>query len=122
MKYFDYHNFVLMICNFHVSFCTCAHIGLSVPTNVRATVLTPYSIKVNWDQTSDATGYLISYNSTANNGSVSVNGRNTTSYALTNLEQNIKYTITVQATSTSKDKMSAKSNIESVTTSADGKK
>ena len=84
-------------------------------------MLTPYSVEVNWDQTSDATGYLISYNSTASNGSELVKGGSTTTHTLTNLEQKTQYTITVEATG-SDDRMSAKSDEKFLTTFADGKK
>ena len=98
-----------------------ANVDLSVPTNITATVLTPYSVKVNWNQTSDATGYCISYNSTASSSNVTVNDGNATSHTFNNLEQNTQYTITVQATG-SDNRMSAKSNDVPVKTSADGKK
>ena len=84
-------------------------------------MLTPYSVKVTWNQLSDVTGYLISYTNTANNSSVTVNVGSTTSYILTNLVQNTQYIITVEAT-TSGNRMSVKSNEVSVTTYADGKR
>ena len=84
-------------------------------------MLTPYSVKVTWNQLSDVTGYLISYTNTANNSSVTVNVGSTTSYTLNNLEQNTQYIITVQAT-TSGNRMSVKGNEVSVTTYADGKR
>ena len=93
------------------------HVGFPAPTNVRATALTPYSAEVKWDQSSGATGYLISYTTTAN---VTVSDGSTTSYTLTDLKQNTQYTITVLATS-GDNRMSAKSNEVTVTTYADGK-
>ena len=95
------------------------------PTNVRATLLTPRSVEVTWDQSSssDVTGYLISYTTTAlytSGGNVTVNGGSTTSGTLTNLEENTLYTITVQAT-TSDSRMSGNGNEVSVTTYTDGK-
>ena len=103
-------------------------VGLSSPTNVGATVLTPRSVKVTWTPSSspDVTGYIISYTTTAEyidissrSGSVMVSGNSATSITLSNLEENTLYTIGVQAT-TNDGRMS--SNIEvSVTTYTDGK-
>ena len=95
------------------------------PTNVRATVLTPRSVVVTWVQSSSpiVTGYLISYTTSVpytSGGNVTVNGHDTTSHILTNLEENTLYTITVQAT-TDDNRMSAYSNEVSVTTYTDGK-
>ena len=94
------------------------------PNNVRATALTPHAVKVMWVQSlSDATGYLISYTTIASytsGGNVTVNGHDTTSYTLTNLEENTLYTITIQAT-TDDNRMSVYSNEVSVTTYTDGK-
>ena len=95
--------------------------GLSAPTNVSAKVLTPQSVEVKWDQSYDVTGYLISYTTTASSSSVTVNGGSTTSFTLTNLEQNTQYIITVQANSND-NRMSVKSNEVSVTTYVDGKR
>ena len=97
------------------------YIDLSAPTNVSAKVLTPYSVEVNWNQISDITGYLISYNSTASSycSSVTVNDSSTTTHILTKLEQNTQYIITVQATSD--NRISANSDKVSVTTYVDGK-
>ena len=97
------------------------YIDLPVPTNVRAIVLTPYIVEVNWDQLSDVSGYLICFNSNASNGRLLVNDGSATSVTLTNLEQNTQYTITVQANS-SDNRMSVKSNDVSVATYADGKR
>ena len=93
------------------------------PTNVRATVLTPRSVEVTWtvSSSSDVTGYLISYTTTAeytSGGSVTVNGRSTTSHTLSNLEEGTFYTITVQANSNNGN---ANSDPVSVTTYTDGK-
>ena len=95
------------------------------PTNVRAVVLTSRSIHITWDpsSSSDVTGYLISYTTTASytsGGSVTVNGGSITSGTLTNLEEDTLYTITVQAT-TSDNRLSANSNEVSVRTYTDGK-
>ena len=99
--------------------------GISVPANVRATVVTSQSIQITWEQSSssDVTGYLISYTTTASyisGGSVTVDDGSTTSGTLTNLEEGTLYTITVQAT-TSDNRMSANSNEVSVRTYTDGK-
>ena len=71
------------------------------------------SVKVTWNQFSDATGYIISYSTTTashiSDGNVTVKGGSTTSHILTNLENNTPYTITVQAT-TSDSRKSALSN------------
>ena len=95
------------------------------PTNARARVVTPHKIEVTWipSSSSDVTGYIISYTTTASytsGGSVPVNGGSTTSGTLTNLEEDTLYTITVQAT-TSDNRMSANSNEVSVRTYTDGK-
>ena len=76
---------------------------LEPPNIIQATVLTPRSIQVTWESSlsSDVIGYLISYTTTASyvsGGSVMVNGVDNTTYNLTNLEEDISYTITVQAT------------------------
>ena len=97
----------------------------SLPTNVRATVATSRSIQITWEPSpsSDVTGYLISYTTTASytsGGSVMVDGGSTTSGTLTNLEEDTLFTITVQAT-TSDNRMSANSNEVSVRTYTDGK-
>ena len=94
------------------------------PTNVRATVLTPCSVEVTWtvSSSSDVTGYLILYTTTAeytSGGSVMVSGGSTTSHTLSNLEENTPYTITVQAT-TDDNRMSVNSDPASVTTYTDG--
>ena len=95
------------------------------PTNVKATVITSRSVEITWSHSSssDTTGYLISYTTTASytsGGSVTVNGGSTTSGTLTNLEEDTLYTITVQAT-TSDNRMSTNSNEVSVRTYTDGK-
>ena len=99
--------------------------GISVPTDVRATIVTHHSIQITWESSSSSnfTGYLISYTTTASytsGGSVTVDGGSTTSGTLTNLEEDTPYTITVQAT-TSDNRMSANSNEVSVRTYTDGK-
>ena len=70
-------------------------------------MLTARSVEVTWDAfpvSSNVTGYIISYTTTASyasNGSMPVNDVNATSHTLTNLEEGTTYTITVQATSNS---------------------
>ena len=96
------------------------------PTNVKAMVITSRSVEITWSHSSssDITGYLISYTTTASytsGGSVTVNGGSTTSGTLTNLEEDTFYTITVQATTTSDNRMSTNSNEMSVRTYTDGK-
>ena len=93
-------------------------------TNVRAEVLTAHSIEVKWNKsTYTAADYLISYKNTTNyrSSSVTVNDGSTTTHTLINLEQNTKYIITVQAT-TSDNRLSEKSNEVSKTTLANGKR
>ena len=92
------------------------------PTNVRATVLTPRSVKVTWTVSSspDVTGYIISYTTTASytsGGSERVK-QCTTRITLSNLQENTLYTITVQAIS---NMGNVNSNAVSVTTYTDGK-
>ena len=78
------------------------------PTNVIATVLTPRSVRVTWNpyhlSLTNVTSYIIHYItavSYTDSGNMTVDGINTTSYTLTNLEENIPYTVTVQAVSSS---------------------
>jgi len=99
------------------------YVAADPPDNIKATVTTPRNVEVTWDQSSSsaATGYLISYTTTASytsGRSVMVTGRSTTSSALTNLEENTLYTITIQATNG--DVMSGNSNEVSVTTLTNG--
>ena len=74
-------------------------IGLPAPTNVIATVLTPNSVEVTWDQLSNVTGYFItcttadSYDGDKN---VIVHGGDTTNHTFTDLVENIPYNIIVQ--------------------------
>ena len=96
---------------------------LQAPTNIRATVLTHRSVEVTWtiSSSSDVTGYIISYTTTASytsGDSVRVNGRTTTRGILNSLEEATTYTITVQATSNNGN---ANGNAVSVTTYTDGK-
>ena len=109
---------------FYTYFCLLTVPG-PPPTNVRVTVLTSCSVVVIWkpSSSSNVTGYLISYTTTASyasGGSVTVNGGSTTSGTLTILEEDTLYTIIVQAT-TSDNRMSANSNEVSVRTYTDCK-
>ena len=81
---------------------TYIYVGLPAPTNVKATVLTPYSVEVTWDQSPDhdVTGYLISCTTTASyagDKSVTVNVGDTTSHTITDLVENTPYDIIVQS-------------------------
>ena len=90
------------------------YVDLPAPTNVRATVLSHCSVEVTWDELSDATEYIISYSTTASNindGNVTVKGGNTTCHTLTNLEGNIPYIITVQATASDSRKSALSSKV-----------
>ena len=76
-------------------------VGLPAPNNIRATAISHSSVKVTWDQLSDATEYTISYSTTASHisgGSVTIKDGSITSHTLRNLEGNTPYIITVQAT------------------------
>jgi len=95
------------------------------PPNVRVTVATPRSIEVTWDpslQLAVATGYLISYTTTApytSGGIVTVNDSNATNGTLTNLEENTSYNISVQAVVSNELRVS--SSEVSIMTWTDGK-
>ena len=69
------------------------------PTDVKATVLTPNSVKVTWDQSSGATGYSISYAATATKDTRMTKTRSCSmSQILTDLKDDTEYTINVQGT------------------------
>ena len=98
-------------------------VGILPPTNLKATVLTFNSVEVTWDQSPDATGYLISCTSPAlytGDKNVIVRGGDTTSHTLTNLVENTPYDITVQGI-TRDGKRSFCSNMVSVKTSTAGR-
>ena len=81
-------------------------------------MLSHCSVKVTWDQLSDATEYTISYSTTVshiNDGSVIVKGGSSTSCTIKYLEGNTLYNITAQAT-TSDSRKSAISSEVSVRT------
>ena len=101
------------------------YVDILSPTNLIATVLTSRSIFISWElsSSSNVTGYLISYTTTAlytSSGNVTVDGGSTTSHALTNLEEDTLYTISVQSID-SYNRMSANSNEVSLRTYSDGK-
>ena len=116
------------MCNYYIHvqiLCNSFTYSVEPPTNVRATMLTPRSVEVTWtiSSSSDVTGYLISYATTASyasGGSMMVSGNSATRGTLINLEENTLYTITVQAT-TNDVRISANSTAMSVTTYTDGK-
>ena len=97
------------------------------PTNVAATALTSRSVEVTWEPpapVSNVTSYVIFYMTAATyaintGGDVQVNGYNTTSGILTNLEESTLYTITVQARTNTRS--SGVSDETTVTTYTDGK-
>ena len=74
------------------------YVDLPAPTNVRATVLTPNSVEVTWDQSLEVTGYFISCISTASyaGGKNAVVNGGTTSHILTDMVENTPYVITVR--------------------------
>ena len=102
------------------------YVDISVPTEVKATVTVSDRVEVTWQKSlsSDVTGYLISYTTTASYVDSSNRSRSitvtTTSGTLTNLEEDTPYTITVQAI-TSDNRMSANGNEVSIRTYTDGK-
>ena len=78
------------------------YVGVFTPTNVRSTMVTSRSIQITWEpsSSSDVTGYLISYSTTAlytSGGSVTVDGGSTRNHNLTNLEEDTLYNISVKA-------------------------
>ena len=81
--------------------CFYHYVDVHPPPSVNATVLTPHTIKVTWNQStfSDVFGYFISYITLATyaiNGSEIVNGGSTTNVTLDNLEEDTAYIITIQ--------------------------
>ena len=90
---------------------------------MNAKVLTPNSVEVTWDQSSDVTGYFISCTSTASYAGVKnvmVNRGDATSHTFTNLVENTPYDITVQGI-TRDGRKSDHSDIESIITQKAGK-
>ena len=99
------------------------HVDLPAPTNVKATVLTPNSVEVTWDQPFGVTGYLISCTSLvsyAGNKNVMVNGGDKTSHTFTDLVENTPYNITLQSL-TRNGRESEHSNLVSIKTATAGK-
>ena len=99
------------------------------PTNVMATVLSPRSVRITWNPShplTNVTSYIIHYItnvSYTDSGNMTVDGINTTSGTLTDLEENTPYTITVQAVSSRGGMilLSGNSNEVSLITYTDGK-
>ena len=89
-------------------------------------MLTPRSVRVTWNPSSllsNVTAYLITYTTKASytsDGNTTVNGTDTASVILTDLEEYTLYSITVQAISVN-GTISSKSNEVSVTTYTDGR-
>ena len=106
-----------------VTYIPLMYVGLPAPTNVKAKVLTPNSVKVTWNQLPEIAGYLISCTSPASyagNKNVIVCGGDTTSHELTKLEGNTPYEISVQGL-TSDGRKSDPSTGESIITQKAGK-
>ena len=91
-------------------------------------MLTPHSVEVMWTVSSspDATGYIISYTSTAEyidisnrNISIVINDNSATSHTFVNLEEGTLYDIGVRATAN--DGRMSGNIVVSVTTYTDGK-
>ena len=77
------------------------YLGLPAPANVKVTALAHNRVEVTWDQSSGATGYAISYATTATDGDhkrVIMKRQGSMSHILTDLEDDTDYTITVQGT------------------------
>ena len=74
--------------------------GASPPTNVMAVQEGLTSIRVSWTQSSDATGYIISYTGGGSSDSVDVDDGSTEERVLSNLVNGGIYTISIMATST----------------------
>ena len=77
----------------------CVSLGSSPFSGLTAVQDGPTSIVVSWDPFSEATGYRISYDSNGGHReTVSVDGQSTTSWTLTDLQNEQTYTISVVAT------------------------
>ena len=75
-------------------------VGTEPPSNVAARQTNPTSILVEWTPSSDATGYIIHYDSSGDpSGSVSIDGGSTNSHTLENFRNGETYTMSVVATS-----------------------
>ena len=71
------------------------------PAGTRAVQDSPTSILVSWSPSSDATGYMIHYDSSGgHSGSETVSGGSTDSYLLTGLHNGDTYNISIAALST----------------------
>ena len=70
------------------------------PTNVAAVQIGTTCILVSWSPSSDATGYMIHYNSSGgHNGSEGISDGSTTNYTLCGLQSGQNYTLVILATS-----------------------
>ena len=71
---------------------------LSAPTNVKATALTPHSVKVTWDRSPGATDYDISYavTNSEDDKTVITKKDSSMSHTITDLSDDTHYTITVK--------------------------
>ena len=96
------------------------YIGLVAPNNVKASVLTPNSVEVTWDQSPDAACYFISCTSPASYAGNKNAVDSSTSHIFTDLVENTPYVITVQGL-TKDGKKSPCSDKVSVKTSTTGK-
>ena len=120
--------FVLFLCNSRCLVLYTFHVAPGPPSNVRATVLTPRSIGVSWDEVTaaDVTGYRILYTTTAKYISFSsrsemmtVDDSDITSVTFTGLEEATLYSISVE--SRIGTEFSIPSDVVPVTTWTDGK-
>ena len=84
----------------HVKLSLVLSSGASPPTNVMAVPTGLTSIRVSWNRSSDATGYVISYTGGGSSGSVIVSGGSTDERVLTGLVNGGIYTISIMTTST----------------------
>ena len=74
--------------------------GTKAPSGVTAVQTTPTSIHVTWNPSSNATGYILHYNtSTGHNSTVIVSGGSTNNYTFSDLQSRDNYTIFIVATS-----------------------
>ena len=81
--------------------CTCVSLSVaSPPSGVTAVQTGPTSITVSWSPSSDATSYMIDYDSSGGySGSFIVIGGSTDEYTLTGLQNGDTYTISIVTTS-----------------------
>ena len=118
--------FVLFLCNSRCLVLYTFHVASGPPSNVRATVLTPRSIRVSWDEVTaaDVTGYRILYTTTAeyispSSEMMTVDDSDITSITFTGLEEATLYRISLE--SKIGTEFSIPSDVVPVTTWTDGK-